>query len=180
MTGQVDYLYINGCPTPMTPQKSTVSKDGIVQKGVFCVGQGHRPSLTIASNGIYVMVLHCRNPFLTSPLILVLMEYALWQNSHMYVPKTGKGLNPCSNGICSLTRNPAYCRQKNAPVLILVLMEYALWLERMKTLPPPPKCLNPCSNGICSLTWRTVGVFDTSKWGLNPCSNGICSLTGTM
>ena len=58
-------------------------------------------------------------------LILVLMEYGLWRG-------TGVRrllllcLNPCSNGIWSLTpRWPL--RQGRCRVLILVLMEYGLW-----------------------------------------------------
>ena len=60
-------------------------------------------------------------------------------------------LNPCSNGIWSLT-------------------EATRRLTIMSRL-----CLNPCSNGIWSLTngqqWNLCGS------GLNPCSNGIWSLT---
>ena len=41
---------------------------------------------------------------------------------------TSKGLNPCSNGICSLTRNLEICEE---------ILQNGL---------------NPCSNGICSLT----------------------------
>ena len=84
-------------------------------------------------------------------------------------------LNPCSNGIWSLTR------RRNRGRL-------------------PDKGLNPCSNGIWSLTlallclhpwpwvlilvlmeyglWRTH-LYRTGAWvyRLNPCSNGIWSLT---
>ena len=42
-----------------------------------------------------------------------------------------KGLNPCSNGICSLTAN-----------------------ERETVF--GHICLNPCSNGICSLTLKST------------------------
>ena len=37
-----------------------------------------------------------------------------------------KGLNPCSNGICSLTMSVMLDGFMNHKVLILVLMEYAL------------------------------------------------------
>ena len=60
-------------------------------------------------------------------------------------------LNPCSNGICSLTR-----------LLSTVLTHQ--W------------GLNPCSNGICSLTHLLAWTAHSPK-SLNPCSNGICSLT---
>ena len=36
------------------------------------------------------------------------------------------GLNPCSNGICSLTAETEYGHSEIFGVLILVLMEYAL------------------------------------------------------
>ena len=78
------------------------------------------------------------------------MEYALWQigdvvNANFY------GLNPCSNGICSLT--------------FLKCIFYYVCL-----------CLNPCSNGICSLTKESDADLNNNIC-LNPCSNGICSLT---
>ena len=61
-------------------------------------------------------------------------------------------LNPCSNGIWSLT--PEQARQL-----------------------PVQEGLNPCSNGIWSLT-KGAGVFsDPLPPRLNPCSNGIWSLT---
>ena len=66
----------------------------------------------------------------------------------MYVSKC---LNPCSNGIWSLT----------------ALQETSV--SRLHRL-------NPCSNGIWSLT-STVMALALSRLGLNPCSNGIWSLT---
>ena len=39
---------------------------------------------------------------------------------------TRRGLNPCSNGICSLTATVDVGEVIDRPVLILVLMEYAL------------------------------------------------------
>ena len=62
------------------------------------------------------------------------------------------GLNPCSNGIWSLTASHA------------------------SRLTPHASRLNPCSNGIWSLTHVTLTVT-TAEGGLNPCSNGIWSLT---
>ena len=61
-------------------------------------------------------------------LILVLMEYALWELENNSTNNLNlKSLNPCFNGICSLSMS----QQKISPiccgVLILVLMEYALW-----------------------------------------------------
>ena len=68
---------------------------------------------------------------------------------------TWGSLNPCSNGICSLTVSSS--AQKEGMLLRL----------------------NPCSNGICSLTDRERCSQD-QKRSLNPCSNGICSLTNTQ
>ena len=62
-------------------------------------------------------------------------------------------LNPCSNGICSLT---SLCMTQRSPL----------------------GSLNPCSNGICSLTYLWWFRKGSRLWSLNPCSNGICSLTG--
>ena len=59
-------------------------------------------------------------------------------------------LNPCSNGIWSLT--PAGTH----------------WC--------PAVCLNPCSNGIWSLTLISE-LYRKLEVSLNPCSNGIWSLT---
>ena len=60
-------------------------------------------------------------------------------------------LNPCSNGIWSLT---------------LVEIRGVLGAG----------CLNPCSNGIWSLTGGSCPRVVQSG-SLNPCSNGIWSLT---
>ena len=61
-------------------------------------------------------------------------------------------LNPCSNGICSLTGIIIIVLVAMCSVLILVLMEYALLQRRLELKSLGPKRLNPCSNGICSLT----------------------------
>ena len=132
-------------------------------------------------------------------LILVLMEYGLWRIQHRLYGGGVMGLNPCSNGIWSLTRYYSWSTSgrwvlilvlmeyglwhlgENGEiivdgVLILVLMEYGLWHLPLKNAPPKDKCLNPCSNGIWSLTrnevWDEEGLYR-----LNPCSNGIWSLT---
>ena len=107
-------------------------------------------------------------------LILVLMEYALWLRAPQPSIKLADGLNPCSNGICSLTFYRVTGMLYAASVLILVLMEYALWRSLLTLW--FPTCLNPCSNGICSLT-KTEDFFILPAECLNPCSNGICSLT---
>ena len=83
-------------------------------------------------------------------LILVLMEYGLWQFVFNSTFKRVLCLNPCSNGIWSLTADYPECETKL-------------------------QCLNPCSNGIWSLT---QGDFRQDRvHRLNPCSNGIWSLT---
>ena len=81
------------------------------------------------------------------------MEYALWQSRKANLASIFKSLNPCSNGICSLTIQYGACR----------------YLASLG--------LNPCSNGICSLTNLEVTHKEDTLTGLNPCSNGICSLT---
>ena len=89
-----------------------------------------------------------KNQFMV--LILVLMEYGLWQFV-VWINSLIISLNPCSNGIWSLT---SLSRRRRRPSF----------------------CLNPCSNGIWSLTWQQTPL----PWGqtsLNPCSNGIWSLT---
>ena len=65
--------------------------------------------------------------------------------------QAGYSLNPCSNGIWSLTCSSA---RKSLTSI----------------------SLNPCSNGIWSLTWYVL--LNWALWYcLNPCSNGIWSLT---
>ena len=62
-------------------------------------------------------------------LILVLMEYGLWLSLSSPCSSPVVSLNPCSNGIWSLTSLiPLFA--KDWHVLILVLMEYGLWLIR--------------------------------------------------
>ena len=131
-------------------------------------------------------------------LILVLMEYGLWQE-RVKRETEEIGLNPCSNGIWSLTKQ-GETSQPHPPVLILVLMEYGLWrivdygdgsrypvlilvlMEYGLWLFCPTLqhlrfwCLNPCSNGIWSLTLSAASAFIILQC-LNPCSNGIWSLT---
>ena len=62
---------------------------------------------------------------------------------------TRLGLNPCFNGICSMSN-----QQRCGKCLC---------------------CLNPCFNGICSMRVERVALFSFEK-GLNPCFNGICSM----
>ena len=112
-------------------------------------------------------------------LILVLMEYALWRIIFPFIGLGTGSLNPCFNGICSLTLNMWWWYNKRLKVLILVLMEYALWLKGLGEFDPTKSCLNPCFNGICSLTLKdkdgnAIGI------SLNPCFNGICSLTANF
>ena len=59
-------------------------------------------------------------------LILVLMEYGLWPNTAASLAGVAARLNPCSNGIWSLTKYTWITYILNL-VLILVLMEYGLW-----------------------------------------------------
>ena len=66
-------------------------------------------------------------------LILVLMEYGLWPGAQAHAMGAVRCLNPCSNGIWSLT----YCLLKNTIIEV---------------------SLNPCSNGIWSLTGMLHGM----------------------
>ena len=108
-------------------------------------------------------------------LILVLMEYGLWPGLHESSQGWFSCLNPCSNGIWSLTRVEIPWRAWDS-VLILVLMEYGLW-HQWSACWSVRSGLNPCSNGIWSLT-RLDKVKPLLTYRLNPCSNGIWSLTG--
>ena len=87
-----------------------------------------------------------------------------------------RSLNPCSNGIWSLTSKKGGPMRIKFHVLILVLMEYGLWLSLSGGLTGRRMCLNPCSNGIWSLTNSPLNCEQDTP-GLNPCSNGIWSLT---
>ncbi len=112
-------------------------------------------------------------------LILVLMEYALWHfKKKLQSWNKTRSLNPCSNGICSLTIHPPPLPTGGGGVLILVLMEYALWPRSSRSnIYSLHHRLNPCSNGICSLTIEPQCQSLFTFFSLNPCSNGICSLT---
>ena len=63
----------------------------------------------------------------SSVLILVLMEYGLWPNCQTTLTAGRRCLNPCSNGIWSLTPGKKRLEAQFHFVLILVLMEYGLW-----------------------------------------------------
>ena len=112
---------------------------------------------------------------LSSVLILVLMEYAHWGTCKLRQRTKNPSLNPCSNGICSLSPFVLLGFIGSAVVLILVLMEYAHWEQKRFTNQVNAQRLNPCSNGICSL--RNSKVRKQIEARLNPCSNGICSLS---
>ena len=115
-------------------------------------GRSRRPGLNPCSNGIWSLTMgsyspHCGGFFVLilvlmeyglwpysladrrreeEVLILVLMEYGLWRLAVLHFDGWGPCLNPCSNGIWSLTVkffNFINCGY----VLILVLMEYGLW-----------------------------------------------------
>ena len=60
-------------------------------------------------------------------LSLVLMEYGLWLGFVIETFWGYEGLNPCSNGIWSLTTRNFFKANALLRVLILVLMEYGLW-----------------------------------------------------
>ena len=122
-------------------------------------------------------------------LILVLMEYALWGFRILRIQDKFWSLNPCFNGICSLSLNKlgqfdaiseglnpcfngicslrSYSRREQIVlrlVLILVLMEYALWV--IKKL-------------LSDTEYEVVLILVLMEYALclNPCFNGICSLS---
>ena len=128
------------------------------------------------------------------------MEYGLWPPLPVCLWQWCC-LNPCSNGIWSLTKLLSRSSPVTRTVLILVLMEYGLWLRESSSEFFLRPRLNPCSNGIWSLTvglfeirddwsvlilvlmeyglWLAMGVCTgVMASSLNPCSNGIWSLTG--
>ena len=108
-------------------------------------------------------------------LILVLMEYGLW---HSPAPaQSGEvSLNPCSNGIWSLTRPVVVFLLRSIAVLILVLMEYGLWLsdKRPDRVGLDVLILVLMEYGLWHATPAEVA---SDVYRLNPCSNGIWSLT---
>ena len=107
-------------------------------------------------------------------------------------------LNPCSNGIWSLTRSPSR-RRTGSAVLILVLMEYGLWPDnRLHNgaeltvlilvlmeygLWHGGDLLTTGDDQVLILVLMEYGLWpgnvsqQTITMGLNPCSNGIWSLT---
>ena len=132
-------------------------------------------------------------------LILVLMEYGLWLFDVGCKLTTDLGLNPCSNGIWSLTTLSPTSNWKSGR---LNPCSNGIWslTEMSKAQASAIAGLNPCSNGIWSLTkfnwfwysgnrvlilvlmeyglWRTIPSRTTQEGlCLNPCSNGIWSLT---
>ena len=133
-------------------------------------------------------------------LILVLMEYGLWHRFWEDRHQDDFRLNPCSNGIWSLTMRSAPGSQPSESVLILVLMEYGLWpMTHAHKLRESTVLIlvlmeyglwlwhSTMIKGFISvlilvlmeyglwLSWRDLYV--RLFLGLNPCSNGIWSLT---
>ena len=135
----------------------------------------------------------------TKVLILVLMEYGLWLSALHGSREDVFGLNPCSNGIWSLTKGGARnrCLQQ---VLILVLMEYGLWLFDVNFTAEDYNVLilvlmeyglwhddaviTDCLLIVLILVLMEYGLWPLNgrlmalmMFCLNPCSNGIWSLT---
>ena len=110
-------------------------------------------------------------------LILVLMEYGLWPVPILIVGEPQYGLNPCSNGIWSLTTILEL--HKGDRIMCLNPCSNGIWsltlgLRRIDSI---SDSLNPCSNGIWSLTTLMLYFSVGKNRCLNPCSNGIWSLT---
>ena len=132
-------------------------------------------------------------------LILVLMEYGLWPAGRIAANTAASRLNPCSNGIWSLTPDSVW-PDSAFWVLILVLMEYGLWQRRIifirysdtvlilvlmeYGLWRPRSCSNSSRKRVLILVLMEYGLWqlaaasrEEKEAGLNPCSNGIWSLT---
>ena len=84
-----------------------------------------------------------------SVLILVIVEYALWESNIM--EKNLICLNPCYSGICSVSYKSRDRLSRSHIVLILVIVEYALWDGRENADNEGQPGLNPCYSGICSV-----------------------------
>ena len=82
-------------------------------------------------------------------LILVVMEYTQWVEPINKKKYEWVGLNPCCNGIYSMSEEKDVNIVAHN-VLILVVMEYTQWviIELRWEL---EMCLNPCCNGIYSM-----------------------------
>ena len=88
-----------------------------------------------------------------------------------------RSLNPCSNGIWSLTLIAAIC---SSDIVGLNPCSNGIWSltdEGNGNTVVLTHSLNPCSNGIWSLTAICSSDIVARSLGLNPCSNGIWSLT---
>ena len=87
-----------------------------------------RKSLNPYSNGIYSMR-SWRKCLITTGLvlILILMEYTLWESLVLLMKMNAISLNPYSNGIYSMRKGDTDDMQAFLNVLILILMEYTLW-----------------------------------------------------
>ena len=109
-------------------------------------------------------------------LILVLMEYDIWPQSGAFC-QLKNGLNPCFNGIWYLTSSLFFHSILFSIVLILVLMEYDIWHKKECDMASTTKSLNPCFNGIWYLTYFPIELSNRMKESLNPCFNGIWYLT---
>ena len=86
-------------------------------------------------------------------------------------------LNPCSNGIWSLTVHGGMPEDNRQ--IRLNPCSNGIWSLTVHGGMPEDNRqirLNPCSNGIWSLTKITPPCSKLNT-GLNPCSNGIWSLT---
>ena len=84
-------------------------------------------------------------------------------------------LNPCCNGIYSMSSRATIKTAIKGSVLILVVMEYTQW-ERSGKARENKVRLNPCCNGIYSM--RSDESSQEEESSLNPCCNGIYSMSG--
>ena len=90
------------------------------------------------------------------------MEYTQWAGAKAIKGLTVKGLNPCCNGIYSMSLCVGIAMMVIAVVLILVVMEYTQWAS-IKCSTINTTSLNPCCNGIYSMRMSLWWILITKR-----------------
>ncbi len=114
---------------------------------------------------------------LISVLILVVVEYALWDNNIGVTSSWSLRLNPCCSGICSL-RSSAKLVTRLGRSLNPCCSGICSLSTNSVNQGIKKSCLNPCCSGICSLRYY-YEYQQQYRCSLNPCCSGICSLRST-
>ena len=101
------------------------------------------------------------------------MEYTQWEHIPKHLVFFLVGLNPCCNGIYSMSAMPPANRPVG--VLILVVMEYTQWEE---TVDKKNIVLKVLILVVMEYTqWEDKSSVDKVGNRLNPCCNGIYSMS---